>query len=1149
MTKKKPIDNAVLSVYLVQCYVFLSLCGSVLSMDRMYYIAAVELDWNYVPHGQALVEDPMDKSYKQFAETTDERIGGVYKKAMYKRYTDESFTEEIPSPAWQGIFGPTLKGEDGDRIVIKFKNMASRPYSMHPHGVHYDKKHEGALYLDKTSGKPKYDDEVPVGDTHTYIWLVEGEFVPTVDDPACIPWAYHSHGYNVMADTNAGLIGMLVTCKAGSLDEDGKRKDMDREFPVLMKAFNENQSWYFRENMKKCYSETACNHLNKIRDLPFDHSNRMHSINGYMLGNLPPFQACVGDRVVWYVVGFGGERDVHSFSVEGEAYTTRHRRITAEEIIAATFISATMTLTKPGKRLVYCAVNDHYEDGMREYLNVDQCGVENLDDDTNLDGRTRSYKLMIIEDTWDYAPSGYNRFSGRTLVEEWSIEAQYYAGRADRIGSQYKKALFREPTDDSFTEAKARKVSEDSLGILGPFIKMEVGEILEVEVMNKATRAYSFYPTGLRMVGVDFNNRDTGDFVTVPIQPGEKYTYKFYVPDHMGPTHADPDCVTYTYTSMVDKVKDVNSGLIGPLVVCKKGSLDENNKQNDMDHEVALYFSNIDENLSWYIWENINTYCIPDRVWYLDPGFMASNVKMTVNGRAFANLKGIEFCLGNKVTFHIFAKGSEFDIHSIYFHGLNFAFYRTTRDTLKLFPGTTATIETTVTRPGIWAIACRNNFHYTRGMTATYEVKDCGGFYQTLKKPFMPRHTRRYFIGAVEVLWEYAPSKTSPITGESLTKKWSPSEIFVKDNDRYIGTKYYKAVYKEFTDSSFEHEVVRTGNDEHLGYLGPMIRAEQGDMVEIVFKNMASRPYSIHAHLVSTDKNNEGSLYFDKTSYKDDDRVPPGGFHVYRWEVKRGPSEGDPDCIASLYYSAVNAARDAYSGLTGPLVICRPGLMGDNSRRQDVAREFFLLFSATNESMSWYFPKNVREFAPSRMDNGRIRNDRLFLRHNLKHSINGFIYQTVPGLEMNQGDRVAWYFAGFGATMDVHSVHFHGNGLIEENDGSHIMDVLNVYQETSASGTMVADNPGQWLLHCHVSEHLAAGMETTYMVHSSRAYSSADMVGGSSNAASSNHGSWDNNHDQQHIDNDQSHDHDQNQHINAGATEGDGAVCVPSRKK
>ena len=40
----------------------------------------------------------------------------------------------------------------------------------------------------------------------------------------------------------------------------------------------------------------------------------------------------------------------------------------------------------------------------------------------------------------------------------------------------------------------------------------------------------------------------------------------------------------------------------------------------------------------------------------------------------------------------------------------------------------------------------------------------------------------------------------------------------------------------------------RSKDEKHLGVLGPIIRAEEGDKIVIVLKNMASRIYSIHPH-------------------------------------------------------------------------------------------------------------------------------------------------------------------------------------------------------------------------------------------------------------------------------------------------------------
>ena len=40
----------------------------------------------------------------------------------------------------------------------------------------------------------------------------------------------------------------------------------------------------------------------------------------------------------------------------------------------------------------------------------------------------------------------------------------------------------------------------------------------------------------------------------------------------------------------------------------------------------------------------------------------------------------------------------------------------------------------------------------------------------------------------------------------------------------------------------------RSEDEKHLGVLGPIVRAEEGDEIIIILKNMANRNYSIHPH-------------------------------------------------------------------------------------------------------------------------------------------------------------------------------------------------------------------------------------------------------------------------------------------------------------
>ena len=49
---------------------------------------------------------------------------------------------------------------------------------------------------------------------------------------------------------------------------------------------------------------------------------------------------------------------------------------------------------------------------------------------------------------------------------------------------------------------------------------------------------------------------------------------------------------------------------------------------------------------------------------------------------------------------------------------------------------------------------------------------------------------------------------------------------------------YYKMIFTEYTDITFTVRKVRAADEEHLGILGPLIRAEVGDTINVIFKNI-----------------------------------------------------------------------------------------------------------------------------------------------------------------------------------------------------------------------------------------------------------------------------------------------------------------------
>lgn len=115
-------------------------------------------------------------------------LGRVYRKAIFREYTDSTFTARKPRASeWEhlGMLGPLLRGSVGDTIRVVFRNKADRPYSMHPHGLFYDKDSEEAPYDDGSGAAEKKDDGVAPGETHVYTWA-DGS--PTDVDPTRTRW-------------------------------------------------------------------------------------------------------------------------------------------------------------------------------------------------------------------------------------------------------------------------------------------------------------------------------------------------------------------------------------------------------------------------------------------------------------------------------------------------------------------------------------------------------------------------------------------------------------------------------------------------------------------------------------------------------------------------------------------------------------------------------------------------------------------------------------------------------------------------------------------------------------------------------------------------------------------------------------------------
>jgi FtsP/CotA-like multicopper oxidase with cupredoxin domain len=336
----------------------------------------------------------------------------------------------------------------------------------------------------------------------------------------------------------------------------------------------------------------------------------------------------------------------------------------------------------------------------------------------------------------------------------------------------------------------------------------------------------------------------------------------------------------------------------------------------------------------------------------------------------------------------------------------------------------------------------------------------------------LPGSIHTYYIAADEVVWDCAPHGRN-LTGTPLAEE---------PEGPPTGEKYLKAVYREYTDATFNSLKARPPQWEHLGILGPLIRAEVGDSVRVVFKNNSKSFCSIHVHGLAYAKSSEGAVYSDGTSGADkkDGQVPPGDICIYTWSVpeRAGPGPHDPSSILWMYHSHFIEPKEMNTGLLGPIIVSRRGSTKrmDGTPR-DVDREFVTAFAIFDETESSYYGANLA--SKKRCSPNLKVSDPVFRQLNLLYTINGLIEGNLPIMTMKVGERVRWYLLANSNEDDVHAVHWHGQTVVSNGMRT---DVVNLGPMAMAVADMLPDNVGTWLFHCHVNEHMRGGMQALFTV-------------------------------------------------------------------
>jgi FtsP/CotA-like multicopper oxidase with cupredoxin domain len=336
---------------------------------RVYFIAADEVTWDYVPGGRDEITGKPHADSAFFAAAPPREVSTKYRKVLYREYTDSAFRELKPrTPEWEhlGFLGPAIHAVVGDTIRVVFRNNAHRMFTMHPHGVFYEKSSEGVPYNDGSAARDKMDDSVPPGATYTYVWAVPARAGPGPMDGSSVMWMYHSH-VNEVRDIDTGLMGVIIVTSRKMAREDGTPKDVDREIVANFAQVEENDSWLRGDNIMPRDS------LRKLQPIPNPSEVQstypwydLFSINGFVRGSMPLSALTIkrGQHVRWYLMSSTNDFDFHSPHWHGNTVTIAGMRTDITFLGPMAMAVADMVPDDVGTWLFHCHVSFHNEAGM-----------------------------------------------------------------------------------------------------------------------------------------------------------------------------------------------------------------------------------------------------------------------------------------------------------------------------------------------------------------------------------------------------------------------------------------------------------------------------------------------------------------------------------------------------------------------------------------------------------------------------------------------------------------------------------------------------------------------------------------------------------------------------------------------------------------
>ncbi|BAU28397.1 ZIP zinc transporter [Aneurinibacillus soli] len=257
------------------------------------------------------------------------------------------------------------------------------------------------------------------------------------------------------------------------------------------------------------------------------------------------------------------------------------------------------------------------------------------------------------------------------------------------------------------------------------------------------------------------------------------------------------------------------------------------------------------------------------------------------------------------------------------------------------------------------------------------------------------------------------------------------------------GTKQFTLTASEFPWELYPGTVVNAWGYNHQ-VPGSLIRVKVGDKVSIVLKNQLPQPTTLHLHGLAVPNSVDGvptmKMNMDGMDMKmgTQEAVEKGGSFVYTFTVT-------PQMIGThFYHSHVNDDYQMDKGLHGLLIV-------DSNQPSKTHYDVDAIY----EMESWKV--------------GGSESENVF-------TLNGKAFPEAPMLNVKKGQKVLIRLVNASAEEN-HVMHLHGytfqivardgNALAQPESANTVM----LGPSQTADIAFTADNPGQWMFHCHIMDH------------------------------------------------------------------------------